>query len=1849
MVATVTRLSEAASTVHYFEADGYYAKNDPEHRKASRWYGGGVTALGLHGPVKPKRFEEVLSGRIPGTSTRLGRLRDGKHEHRPGLDITFSAPKSVSLEALVQAQPKTGAKIIRAHDEAVKATLDFIENELLETRGWDPISRKRPRVKGHGLVAATFRHYASRNLDPQLHTHAVVANMTQNEEGAWRSADFIKIERSKLLIGAFYRSELKRRLEALGYATTQTMVGSVPGFEIAGYTREHLKAFSTRREEALKWARERNLDASASVMQQAVLYTRKRKDEPSRDELAALWRQRTGELSLKRDWDTARGRETAVPGGGRDDHAATRLDRERWNLRHRVRQEEPQHVSALFAVRRAVEHLEERRTVFSAAMLRAIVLGSGRWSLHEIDEAIGKLVSDGHLIEARAHRSDLAFVTDRAVKAEKAVRAWLKENRGAGRSGVPPEGLEISLEDSSLNAGQKDAVRMLLLPGDRLVGVQGHAGTGKTTMLQEVVSQAGSDWVIGLAPSSSAAATLGRETGLSTRTLQWLLTRYRDVGDGTADAVTLTKARDALAGRILVVDEASLVSMNQMDALLRIAAATDVARVALVGDRRQLRSVEAGQPFRVLQDAGMATAVMDEVLRQRDMGLKAAVLQMIEGKPGLALDTLGPGVLEMPADELGDHAAALWLDLDTQAREGTRILAPTHARRREINDAVRAGLKAEGSLYGRTLAVERYVNLHLTRSQKGEVDNWHEGDMVVFHHDVYGVGAKRGDACRITGLDGDKVLFDHPDGTPRKGDPSGYLRYHVDLFETQETELQAGERIRWTRNDQDRALLNGEEARIVSIGRRTLRLRTAGGRDLVMAHDDPQLHFIDHAWSSTVHASQGITCDSVIAVLDADHGSLGGQAAFYVEMTRARDNAVLLTDDRDALVEALETATGDELSALEAIGGQFQDDEDPQDAVLPKPALDDDAIERVRTRSKGVEAIDALESHFVRHLEERHRLEDAADDAPVPHADGYAAWREKTAAALDIAREAGGGRDPTPTAATLRSLLAFDDDVLDLVERLRRHIAQAEDSDEDSILRPGFRDLVRHVAYVDSEAPDHARLPGALADLIGLYKTVSGDETLDRLFDDGIVEEESQAPVDVAPSLSAETPEAPPADYGVAEVPAKEPDSSADQPSSEAIARGVTAALEERQALIAEADGRLLASLDAYAGWRNRAEAAVAAWQRFDGAKDALVIHDAARIGWAFDFDERAVELATRLEALEAEARAAARDPLAGVEAALLALSCVISPALGETLPRVLADFVERHAAASEERGKQEAQPAPRVDVAQAQPEKAAPVRTTPASPSPAPKPAPQPGPSVAQTPCKPATPAPKPAVRSAPQQARPAAESSPPAAPAPDPTPRPRAAPKPAPTVAPTPSSKPAPPAPAAAVRPARRPAKPAVRPSPPAVPPLPPAPDPAVAARAIARALQERRGLEQRSEGRPLVSLAAWETWRREVREAIADWKDGADNTADARTGRTVERLEALIAFDSEAGALAGTWQRHADAVRQSDGSPFDHPDAERILKGLRRLKDQAPEDAVLPQDLARTLEEANAHVLRRERVETLVASVSALDRSRRALLEREGSHDRPLKRRWNRRWTRWQKEAEAAAPMIEELRNPALAGHLDGIEGARALVSRVADTIAGRDKRDTLPGWLLLRLHDNAVEADRQGVHPTQTPAWKEIISRMVALGHRLEQNDPRWDLLWRETYVDDNRNQVKAEVRRIAGGIDHYRRRAAALEAEAAKEGLPLHQSTAYQYWHGSVLSWAREAQKILERDGHYREVLADGSNTAQNMVEAIAAFEAIRTAHGLPDESVRMARQREEREQESQNQSQSRDRGFSMRF
>ena len=245
MVASIGAIASAAQGVSYYEKDGYYAKDDPEHREASAWAGKGADALGLKGPVDPDVFRAVLEGKVPdGSGRELGRRdRDGKLVHRPGRDVTLSAPKSVSLAALVGGD----VRAVDVHDRAVQATLAWIEGNAAETRMKDPATGRMVREGGQKMVAATFRHDTSRNLDPQLHTHAVIANMVQGEDGKWRSMANEKLYESKMLIGAIYRSELARGLGRLGYGIEKTHADG--RFEIAGVSRETIDAFSTRRAE----------------------------------------------------------------------------------------------------------------------------------------------------------------------------------------------------------------------------------------------------------------------------------------------------------------------------------------------------------------------------------------------------------------------------------------------------------------------------------------------------------------------------------------------------------------------------------------------------------------------------------------------------------------------------------------------------------------------------------------------------------------------------------------------------------------------------------------------------------------------------------------------------------------------------------------------------------------------------------------------------------------------------------------------------------------------------------------------------------------------------------------------------------------------------------------------------------------------------------------------------------------------------------------------------------------------------------------------------------------------------------------------------------------------------------------------------------------------------------------------------------------------------------------------------------------------------------------------------------------------------------------------------------------
>ncbi|MXX90316.1 MAG: relaxase domain-containing protein [Boseongicola sp. SB0677_bin_26] len=1059
MVATVTSLTSAAVTTRYFERDGYYAKSDPEHRKASRWHGEGAAALGLGRQVAPSRFEAVLAGEVPGTEITLGRIRDGKREHRPGLDVTMQAPKSVSLAALVAGD----GRIVRAHDEAVRATLDFVERHLLATRQWDREGKRHVRVPAPSMVAATFRHKANRNLEPHLHTHAVIANMTRKPDGTWASLDTGALGRSERLIGAHYRNELAARLLTLGYELRPSMVGRVPGFEIEGYGRKLLEENSSRRQEIVAWVRSHGLANTAANRQRAALATRKTKDEPHHRELEAGWRARAAEMGLDRN--------PPRPEAGR----------------RRAAKEAGRHPTMLEIVNRSAEHLAERASVFREADLCTLALAHspGLHTHADYRTALDGMKRDGHLVDAIRGGLGPCLVTSRALRAEREIVERMRAARETGRQLADAGRVETALGRGPLTEGQREAVRAILLGNGRIAGVQGYAGTGKTAMLRAVRELAEDRGVIALAPSAAAVRSLRREAGLPARTMQGFLSRYRDVADGTINDGGLARLKALHSGSVLVLDEASMAGTVQMRSLMRIADALDVGRLVLVGDTRQLRAIEAGQPFRQLQEAGMPTAVMDDVLRQRTPHLREAVAHVIGGRPREALGRLGDDVHEVGAAELGRTAARLWLDLDPSARAATAILAPTHGIRAEIAATVREGLAEEGVLKGKEIEIRRLVSRGLTRPQTGDVRNWDEGDAAVFHHDIWGGKAKAGEVFTVDAVDGERAELVHEDGRVLKVKPGGkLLRYQLELHETATIRLRAGDEIRWTRNDNRRDLVNGGRARVLSVGPKAVRFRTADGRGLKLSRDDPQVRHIDHAYSATVHGAQGTTADRVIAVLDSGHGALADQATFYVEVTRARDEAVILTDNREQLAETLEERTGLRMTALEAVGARVGERE--RDAV-PDAAPAPGSLERAPEVAPGIALPDKAPVRTV----EKARPAPEAQPAPGDLADAEKAMPEPPERAPhpdrldDLGERAAAGPaavETTPAANDAERAGRARDREIEAIERdWRSRRAKAATQDRDIAFLPGTEALLWRSREFEERHP--GALPKATADL----------------------------------------------------------------------------------------------------------------------------------------------------------------------------------------------------------------------------------------------------------------------------------------------------------------------------------------------------------------------------------------------------------------------------------------------------------------------------------------------------------------------------------------------------------------------------------------------------------------------------------------------------------------------------------------------------------------------------------------------------------------------------------------------
>ena len=751
-----------------------------------------------------------------------------------------------------------------------------------------------------------------------------------------------RLYRSKMLLGALYRSELAAGLKDLGYGIEKTHADG--RFEIAGVSRDTVEAFSTRRAEIEAAMAERGLGTTGEnphLAGRAALMTRAHKRDVDREALRDTWSRQAVDLDFDARELVAQAMERSPEmldkskGAGRNGAFAGPVQ---GNLFEHAAQAD----AAREAVDWALAHLSERDAVFANTDLLAAALAysPGASSIGEIERAVGGLKREGRLHEAKALGNGL-LTTDKAVADERETVSLMRGGQRRGKAPMRGWMVDRHLRKGPLTDGQKQAVKMILSEKDRTLGVQGFAGTGKTRMLNRARTLAEKKgWrMVGLAPSASAARTLAAESGIESETLQRFLARNTGVAEGRLTK----KGQKAMLGQYrktaLVVDEGSLASTVQARNLLRIARELRIPKVVLVGDSKQLDAVDAGKPFEQLQAAGMKTAVMDRIMRQRNPELKAAVEATLSGEIGKAFDKLGANVAEVNPDNIAGAVAARWLTLSPEQRERTGVMTPSHVLRQAVNEHIRERLTREGRITGPELRTQRLVSKGYTRAEKALASNYEAGDMVAFHRPYKRLGTEKGEERRVDRVDQktQTVYLEGVDGSTVAWKPSeiGGRQGGTEVYRTESIELRAGDRIRWTRNDQSLGVVNSGMAEVLGVrnGRVTFRLEEGG--TLTLTPGDPQLRHIDRAWCSTVHAFQGRTVDNVIAAMEANHPKLTTQKSFYVEISRARDRAELVTDDATALREQLEAVTGERISALEGIGEAVQPEHEKEAKVLP--------------------------------------------------------------------------------------------------------------------------------------------------------------------------------------------------------------------------------------------------------------------------------------------------------------------------------------------------------------------------------------------------------------------------------------------------------------------------------------------------------------------------------------------------------------------------------------------------------------------------------------------------------------------------------------------------------------------------------------------------------------------------------------------------------------------------------------------------------------------------------------------------------------------------------------------------
>jgi conjugative relaxase-like TrwC/TraI family protein len=893
------RISKALSAS---QAQTYHAREftSPDQSYWSRgqevpgeWQGQLAEQFGLSGPVGAEEFARLTEGQHPLAGDQLVQHRqahdylsvDGKTiksvEHRAGWDATFSAPKSISLTALVGGDER----IREAHRNAVTTALTELER-YTQAR----IGGNNPAETTGRFVAAKFEHDTARPVDgyaaPQLHTHAVIFNVTERADGQTRALQERGLFDSQQFATAIYQSELTYRLRNLGYEIEAGRSGAP---EIKGYSQEYLDASSLRSQQ-IRERMEQSGFRGHEAAEIAAHSTRDKKLIQSPAEVLAAHRALASDFGNQSDRVVKEARERS------QSHIEERTSE---TMRRTA------HESVTFARERSFEReaVTDERDLYRDALRR----GMGETTYAEVRASFESRVNSGEFqhLSGRKHDTGRQFTTAETIHAEKEILHRMQQGQGRAE---PVMDIQNAVKHTGkydiLNTAQRRAAEEILTSRDMVQGLQGSAGVGKTTALKTVREAAEQRGFIveGFAPTSRAAHQL-RNAGISADTLQGFLARAK---------------QPTPEHHLYMVDESSLASTKQARDF--IAKIDKGDRVLFIGDVRQHQGVEAGKPFEQLVQAGMHTAKLDQIVRQKDPELLLAVEHLSRGEiaEGIALLEQQGRVTEI-ADPQKRFAAIA----RSYAANPTNnlVVSPDNASRREINQAVRAELQAIGVVQSEDHPLRVLTpRSDMTGADRTWAARYDVGDVLHYQRGSKDIGIEKQSYATVKAVAPNDNLLTVETSNGKQVTYNPARLHGISVYQEIERDFAIGDRMQFTAPNRELGVANRDFGIIELIehdGQMAVRMNN--GKSVTF--DASKMRHFDHGYAVTSHSSQGLTADRVIVNIDTNiHPELINERFAYVSVSRAAQDAQIFTNAALSLTTSLSHAVTKSSALASEIG-----------------------------------------------------------------------------------------------------------------------------------------------------------------------------------------------------------------------------------------------------------------------------------------------------------------------------------------------------------------------------------------------------------------------------------------------------------------------------------------------------------------------------------------------------------------------------------------------------------------------------------------------------------------------------------------------------------------------------------------------------------------------------------------------------------------------------------------------------------------------------------------------------------------------------------------------------------------